>query len=74
MPCIVALIVFGIMGIFSASQRALAKEALDCVFKRVTFRACNTGFAEKVKGKLLAKVLKRSTFLAKVLNKYYEIF
>ncbi len=74
MPCIVALIVFGIMGIFSASQRALALEALDCVFRRVTFRACNTGFTEKVKGKLLAKVLKRSTFLAKVLNKYYEIF
>jgi len=74
MPCIVALIVFGIMGIFSASQRALAREALDCVFRRVTFRPCNTGFAEKVKGKLLAKVLKRSTFLAKVLNKYYEIF
>jgi len=74
MPCIVALIVFGIMGIFSASQRALAKEAAACVFRRVTFRACNTGFADKVKGKLLAKVLQRSTFLAKVLNKYYEIF
>jgi len=74
MPCLVALIVFGIMGIFSASQRALAREALDCVFKRVTFRPCNTGFAEKVKGKLLAKVLKRSSFMAKVLNKYYEIF
>jgi len=74
MPCIVALIIFGILGIFSASQRALAKEAFDCVFRRITFRPCNTGFQEKVKGKLLAKVLKRSTFLAKVLNKYYEIF
>lgn len=74
MPCIVALIIFGIMGIFSASQRALAKEAFDCVFRRITFRPCNTGFQEKVKGKLLAKVLKRSTFMAKVLNKYYEVF
>lgn len=74
MPCIVALIIFGIMGIFSASQRALAREALDCVFRRVTFRPCNTGFAEKVKGKLIGKVLKRSTFIAKVLNKYYEVF
>jgi hypothetical protein len=74
MPCLVALIIFGIMGIFSASQRALAKEALDCVFRRVTLRPCNTGFAEKVKGKLLAKVLVRSTFAAKVLNKYYEVF
>jgi len=74
MPCIVALIVFGIMGIFSASQRALAREAFDCVFRRITFRSCHTGFQEKVKGKLLAKVLKRSSFWAKVLNKYYEIF
>ena len=74
MPCLISLIVFGIMGIFSASQRALAKEAFDCVFRRMTFRPCNTGFQEKVKGKLLAKVIKRSTFLAKVLNKYYEIF
>jgi protein-disulfide isomerase len=74
MPCLVALIVFGIMGIFSATQRALAKEAFGCVFRRITFRPCNTSFAEKVKGKLLAKVLKRSTFLAKVLNKYYEVF
>lgn len=74
MPCIVALIVFGIMGIFSASQRVLAREAFDCVFRRITFRPCNTGFQEKVKGKLLAKILKRSTFLAKILNKYYEVF
>jgi protein-disulfide isomerase len=74
MPCLVALIIFAILGIFSASQRALAKEAFDCVFRRVTFRPCNTGFQEKVKGKLLAKVLKRSVFLAKILNKYYEVF
>jgi hypothetical protein len=74
MPCLIALIIFGILGIFSASQRALAKEALDCVFRRVTLRPCNTGFAEKVKGKLLAKVITRSTFLAKILNKYYEVF
>lgn len=74
MPCIVALIIFAILGIFSASQRALAKEALDCVFRRVTFRPCNTGFQEKIKGKLLAKLLKHSTFFAKILNKYYELF
>ncbi|HLP86534.1 MAG TPA: thioredoxin domain-containing protein [Candidatus Paceibacterota bacterium] len=74
MPCLIALIVFGILGIFSASQRALAKEAFDCVFRRITLRPCNTGFQEKVKGKLLSKVLKRSVFLAKILNKYYEVF
>ena len=73
MPCIVALIVFGIMGIFSASHRALAEEAFGCVFKRITFRPCNTGFAEKIKGKILSKLLIRSAFLAKMVNKHYEI-
>jgi hypothetical protein len=73
MPCIIALIVFGIMGIFSASHRALAKEAFDCVFKRITLRPCNTGFQEKIKGKILSKLVIRSTFLAKMVNKHYEI-
>jgi protein-disulfide isomerase len=73
MACIIALIVFGIMGIFSASHRALAREALDCVFRRVTFRPCNTGFQEKIKGKILSKIITRSAFLAKMVNKHYEI-
>lgn len=73
MPCIIALIVFGIMGIFSASHRALAKEAFGCVFRRITLRPCNTGFADKIKGKILSKIITRSTFLAKMVNKHYEI-
>lgn len=73
MPCIIALIVFSILGIFSASHRALAKEALDCVFRRVTFRPCNTGFQDKIKGKILSKLIKRSIFLTRMVNKHYEI-
>lgn len=73
MACLIALIIFGIMGIFSASHRALAKEAFNCVFKRITFRACDTGFKEKIKGKILSKIITRSTFLAKMVNKHYEI-
>jgi len=60
MFCILALIVFSILGIFSATHRALAKQALDCVFRRVTFRPCNTDFKEKMKNKILAKLLDRS--------------
>lgn len=73
MPCLIALIVFGIMGIFSASHRALAKEAFDCIFRRMTFRPCNTNFQDKIKGKILSKLIARSTFLAKMVNKHYEI-
>jgi protein-disulfide isomerase len=73
MPCLIALIIFSILGIFSASQRALAKEALDCILRRVTMRPCNTGFQDKVKGKILSKMINKSTFLTKMVNKHYEI-
>ncbi len=53
MFCIVAFVVLSILGIFSASNRVLAREALDCVLRRVTLRPCNTGFDEKMKAKLL---------------------
>lgn len=73
MACLLALIIFGIMGIFSASHRALAKEAFVCVFKRVTFHPCDTGFKEKIKGKILSNLINRSVFLTKIVNKYYEL-
>jgi len=73
MPCIIALIVFGILGIFSASHRSLAKEAFSCVFRRITFRPCQTGFQEKIKGKILGNLIKRSVFWTKVVNKNYEL-
>jgi protein-disulfide isomerase len=73
MPCLIALIVFGIMGIFSASHRMLAKEAFSCVFHRITLRPCNSGFKEKIKSKILSKLINRSTFAAKMVNKHYEI-
>ncbi len=74
MICIVALIIFSILGIFSATHRQMAKEALDCVFRRVTLRPCNTGFKEKIKSHMVAKLLNRSTFLARAFNRYYEVF
>ncbi len=73
MFCLLALIVFSILGIFSASHRQLAKEAFDCVFRRVTLRPCNTGFDKKIKGKIIGKLLNRSELAAKLLNRHFEI-
>jgi hypothetical protein len=73
MFCIVAFIVLSILGIFSAANRRLAKEALDCVFRRITFRPCNTGFDEKMKAKILGKVIMRSEKLAGFINKRFEV-
>ncbi len=72
MFCFIALLVFSILGIFSATHRKFAREAFDCVFRRMTFRPCNTGFREKVRGIILVGLMKRSSFFAKVFNKYFE--
>lgn len=73
MFCIASFIVLSILGIFSASNRALAKEALDCVLRRVTFRPCNTGFDEKMKSRILGSVLNRSETAARFINKNFEV-
>lgn len=74
MICIISLIVFSLLGIFSATHRALAKEALDCVFRRITLRPCNTGFKERIKNKILVRLMNRSVLVARLVNKHFEIF
>jgi protein-disulfide isomerase len=73
MFCIVAFIVLSILGIFSATNRQLAREAMDCVFRRVTLRPCNTGFDEKMKARILGSVITRSETAAMVINKNFEL-
>ena len=72
MFCLIALIIFSVLGIFSATHRQLAKEALDCVFRRVTLRPCNTGFDKKIKGKVIGQLLNRSPKLARGINRFWE--
>ncbi len=73
MFCIVAAVVLSVLGIFSAANRRLAKEALDCVFHRITFRPCTTGFDEKMKAKILGKMINRSERATRFLSKNFEI-
>jgi hypothetical protein len=72
MFCILSFVVLSILGIFSASNRTLAKEALSCVGRRVTFRPCDTGFDEKIKAKILGKTINYSEKLTRFFNKYFE--
>lgn len=73
MFCILAFIALSVIGIFSASHRQLAKEAFDCVFRRVTLRPCTTGFQEKMKALLVGTLLSRSAVAAKIVNKHFEV-
>ena len=71
--CIIALVVFGVMGIFSASHRALAKEAAECVFRMATLRKCESKFDEKWKMKISVGLMKSNPILAKQVYKHFSL-
>jgi len=73
MICVIALIVFSILGIFSATHRRLAKEAFDCVFRRLTFRKCESGLDIRLKSSITGKLMKKSPELAGKLYKHFEL-
>lgn len=72
MPCLIALLVLGVLSVFSASHRQLAREAFDCVFRRVRLRPCDTGFDVKVKAKVLGPILSRSPKTARFVSRHFE--
>jgi len=73
MICLVALIVFGVMAIFSASYRPLAKDAFDCVFRRVTLRKCKSGADVRLKTSLVGGMMKVNPRLAMSVHKHFEL-
>ena len=66
-----AMVVLGILGIFSARYRKIAKEAFSCVKRMATFRPCETGFDDKVRSHVTSKLMKRSE---KVAGWFYRNF
>src|SRR3989338_6240239 len=72
MICFIALIVFGDISIFSASHRPLAKEAIDCMFRRITLRPCVTRMDQRLKGQIIGKLLAKPEGTEKFISKYFE--
>lgn len=73
MICIIALPVLAIMGLFSASHRELAKEAFDCVVSTATLRPCKANFDQKVKGKIVGKLLTYSPSAARLVHQNFTL-
>lgn len=73
MFCIASFIILAIIGIFSASQRQLAKKAWQCTIKKVTFRPCDTSFKEETKSKILSHVANKTPKLVKTADISIEI-
>jgi len=73
MICIIALVVFGILGIFSAKYRTIAKEAFDCVFRKITLRKCDSRLDLRLKAQITGKLMKRHQGLGRQIYKHFEI-
>jgi protein-disulfide isomerase len=56
--CIIAMVVFGILGIFSTKYRNYAKESFKCFFKMVQLKPCDTGFDQRIKSKITSKLMR----------------
>lgn len=63
--CIVAMVVFGFLGIFSARYRTYAREAFRCFARLATLRPCNTQFDQEMKARITARLMVRSPRLAR---------
>ena len=72
MICFIALIVFGILGIFSATHRKMAKEAFDCVFRRLTLKPCESGLDKRMKSHITGVLMRRNQKIAKFTYKNFE--
>ncbi len=73
MICLIALIVFGILGIFSAKYRIIAKDAFDCVFKRLTLRKCDTGLDQRLKSQITGNLMRRHYGIGSWVFRNFEI-
>lgn len=73
MICILALLVFSILAVFSASHRPLAAESFDCVFRKVTLRKCRTNLDQRLKSQITGRLINKSPFLARFVYKRFEL-
>lgn len=72
--CIIALVVFSILSLFSAKYRPLAKESFKCVFKMLTIKPCDTGIDDQLKAQIVSRLLKISPSAARLVNKNFVLF
>lgn len=73
MICVVSLIVFSVLGIFSAKYRKLAKQAFECVTNKGTGNPCDVNFDRKIRNKVITKALNIDTRLASFIQSYFAL-
>lgn len=72
MLCFLGLLVLATLALFSARYRPLAREALDCVFRRVTLRKCTTGLDKRLKAMVTGRLVASHPRAARFLHRHLE--
>src|SRR3989338_5438375 len=73
MICLIALVVFGVLALFSAKYRPVAREAFDCVLRRITFRPCVANLDQRIKGQTSAWLLEHAPWASRFFYKNFEL-
>ena len=71
--CIVGLVIFGVLGIFSAKYRRYFRESLHCMKRQLTLRPCDTQFDQEMKSKIAASAGKKSERLGRFIYKRFAL-
>ncbi|MBI5635812.1 thioredoxin domain-containing protein [Candidatus Micrarchaeota archaeon] len=71
--CFIALIVFAVMGLFSAKYRPLAKAAFDCTIRKATLRPCDSGLDAQIRAGVLSGTMRFSPRIARGVNKNFAL-
>jgi hypothetical protein len=70
--CIIAAVILGFLGIFSAKYRGYAREAFRCVWRMSTLRSCDTEFDKKVRAAIIGKLMRWPRF-AGVIHRRFTV-
>lgn len=68
--CVVALVVFSFLSIWSVKYRNLAKEAFRCVSRMIVFKPCDVNLENRIKTKVTSKLM----FFPSLANFFYRHF
>lgn len=71
--CLIALPVFAVLSIFSIKYKKLTADALECLFKTIQLRKCESGLDDRIKADLTGKVLTLSPRTAHFFYLHYKI-
>lgn len=71
--CLIALPLFAVLGLFSVTYRRLAKDALQCLFRTMTLRACESGLDDRIKAYITGRLLSHAPRSASFFYRHYKL-